>query len=211
MNCKKTKILPVILHNLQGYDSHLFIKEIGKLNRILKCIPSTEEKYISFSKKIKVDEYIEKITKKPKPIYFEIRFIDSSKFMQFSLANLVNNLQFGFQNRKKRYKTNTNLLTRNGGYPYDYVNSIEIFQETKLLPIEEFYSKLNDTNITQEDYVHAQNVFKTFNCKTLRDYRNLYLTKDVLLFADVFENFRNTCLKHYQLDPAHYYSSPGLA
>ena len=53
MNCKKTKILPVILHNLQGYDSHLFIKEIGKLNRILKCIPSTEQNIFHFLKRLK--------------------------------------------------------------------------------------------------------------------------------------------------------------
>ena len=55
--CKKPKVLPVIFHNLQGYDAHLFIKQLAKLEGELTCIPSTEEKYISFSKTIKVAEY----------------------------------------------------------------------------------------------------------------------------------------------------------
>ena len=47
--------------------------------------------------------------------------------------------------------------------------------------------------------------------KTLEDYHNLYNKIDVLLLADVFENFRNICIKNYELDPAHYYTAPGLA
>ena len=54
---RKPLILPVIFHNLQGYDSHLFIKQLAKVKGSLSCIPSTEEKYTSFSKKTKVDEY----------------------------------------------------------------------------------------------------------------------------------------------------------
>ncbi|XP_073231683.1 uncharacterized protein [Porites lutea] len=170
--CKKPRILPVILHNLQGYDAHLFIKQLASLPGDLQCIPSTEEKYISFSKYIKVDD---------------------------------------FRNTKQVFKKNVNLLTRKGVYPYDYVSSIEKLSETQLPPKEEFYSKLNDEDISDDDYQHAINVWNTFECKTIRDYHNLYLKSDVLLLADVFENFRKTCLKHYNLDPAHYYTSPGLA
>ena len=211
-SCKKPQILPVIFHNLQGYDSHLFINEIGKLEGKLECIPSTEEKYLTFSKTIKVATRIDLEAQKEERIYFEIKFIDSFKFMHLSLAKPVGNLQKDeFINLKKINKTNTKLLTSKGVYPYEYVNSLEKFKETKLPPIEEFYSQLNDENISQEDYDHAQNVYETFNCKTLRDYHNLYLKTDVLLLADVFENFRKTCMKHYQLDPAHYLSAPGLA
>ncbi|CAH3030133.1 unnamed protein product, partial [Porites evermanni] len=88
---------------------------------------------------------------------------------------------------------------------------MEKLSETQLPPKEEFYSKLNDEGISDDDYQHAINVWNTFQCKTIRDYHNLYLKSDVLLLADVFENFRKTCLKHYNLDPAHYYTSPGLA
>ena len=212
LKCRKPMILPVIFHNLQGYDAHLFIKQLARLPGDLDCIPSTEEKYISFSKKIKVDEYKCRYTGLTISLYFEIRFIDSFKFLQTSLANLVGNLQSeDFISTKRVFKKNVDLLTRKGVYPYDYVSSLEKLSETQLPSKEEFYSNLNDEHISDDDYQHAINVWNTFNCKTIRDYHDLYLKSDVLLLADVFENFRKTCLKHYNLDPAHYYTSPGLA
>ena len=108
-------------------------------------------------------------------------------------------------------KVNSSLLKAKGVYPYDYVNSIKRLKETKLPPKEAFYSKLYDEEISDEDYQHALNVWNTFSCQTLQDYHNLYLKSDVLLLADVFENFRKTCLKYYKLDPCHYYTAPGLA
>ena len=145
-------------------------------------------------------------------LYFEIRFIDSFKFLQTSLANLVGNLQPDyFYNTKEISSENVELLTRKGVYPYDYVSSNEKLSETQLPPKEEFYSKLNDEDMTDDDYQHAINVWNTFKCKRIRDYHDLYLKSDVLLLSDVSENFRKTCLHHYNLDPAHYYTSPGLA
>ena len=83
----------MVFHSLQGYDSHLFIKQLAKVKGALSCIPSAEEKYISFSKKIKVDQYISRKNGKELPINFEIPFSDSFKFLQTSLANVVSNLQ----------------------------------------------------------------------------------------------------------------------
>ena len=74
-----------------------------------------------------------------------------------------------------------------------------------------FFSHLADEGISDEDYQHAQNIWKTFNLRNLGEYHDLYLKTDVLLLADVFENFRKVCLRNYHLDPAHYYSAPGLA
>ena len=210
--CRKPRVLPVIFHNLQGYDAHLFIKQLARLEGDLNCIPSTEEKYISFSKSIKVGEYYCLKLGKMCPINFEIRFLDSFKFLQTSLANLVSNLSADdFHNTKHVFKKNVELLTRKGVYPYDYVSSLDKLSETCLPPKEEFYSQLYDEDISDDDYQHAIRVWNTFKCKSIRDYHNLYLKSDVLLLADVFENFRATCLKHYKLDPAHYYTSPGLA
>ena len=145
-------------------------------------------------------------------LYFEIRFIDSFKFLQTSLANLVCNLQpDDFHNTKEIVRKNVELLTRKVVFPYDYVSSMEKLTEKQLPPKEEFYSKLKDEGISDDDYQHAINVWNTFNCNPIRDYHHLYLKSDVLLLADVFDNFRKTCLHHYNLDPAYYYTSPGLA
>jgi len=95
--------------------------------------------------------------------------------------------------------------------PYDYLNSLDRLNEPKLPPKEAFYSKLYDAGISDEGYEHAQTVRKEFGCKTLRDYHDLYNDTDVLSLADVFENFRDVCMKNYRLDPVWYYTSPGLA
>ena len=212
LQCRKPMVLPVIFHNIQGYDAHLFIKQLSKIKGVLNCIASTEEKYISFSKKIQVDEYISRKRNQQIKLNFEIRFIDSFKFLQTSLANLVSNLQQDdFINTGKIIKNNIELLTTKGVYSYDYVSSVSKFSETQLPPKSEFYSKLNDEDIPEEDYQHAQNVWKTFNFETIKEYHDLYLKSDVLLLADVFENFRKSSMKHYKLDPCHYYTAPGLA
>ena len=103
------------------------------------------------------------------------------------------------------------LLLRKGVYPYDYVNSIDKLDETCLPPKDAFFSKLNNTAISNESYKHAQEIWDTFKIKTMREYHNLYLTSDVVLLADVFENFRDICVKNYKLDPAWYYTAPGLS
>ena len=81
---------------------------------------------------------------------------------------------------------------------------------TSLPEKEAFYSSLTLTDISDADYIHAQNVWKTFSMETMGDYHDLYLKTDVLLLADCFENFRKTCMQNYDLDPAHYYTTPGL-
>ena len=133
--------------------------------------------------------------------------------MATSLDKLVNNLpKDAFNNIKRYYVDNKlSLLTRKGIYPYEYMNSPERLKETQLPPKEAFYSRLNDEGISDENYAHAQEVWETFEMKNLEDYHNLYNRVDVLLLADVFENFRDICIKNYNLDPVHYYTAPGLA
>ena len=104
-----------------------------------------------------------------------------------------------------------NLLLRKGVYPYEYMDNWERFDEISLPDKESFCSSLNMENINDIDYRHGNNVFKKFKLKNLGEYHDLYVQSDTLLLADVFENFRNMCIKVYELDPAHFLSLPGLA
>ena len=79
-----------------------------------------------------------------------------------------------------------------------------------LPPKDTFYSRFNMKGISDQDYEHAQQVWNTMEKKTLACDHDTYLKADVLLLADVFETFRNTCLKSYISDPAHFYTAPGL-
>ena len=208
---KKPKFTPVIFHNLSGYDAHLFVKNLGKSEGNIKCIPKNEEKYISFSKDIIVGEYENKKGEKVK-IKHEIRFLDSFKFMASSLESLVGNLGLDkLIETRKEFGEKAELLSRKGIYPYDYMNGIKKFSEEKLPPKEKFFSKLNDCGVSDEDFDHTKRIWKEFEVKNLGEYHDLYLKSDVLLLADVFEEFRNVCLENYSLDPTWYYPSPGLS
>ena len=103
------------------------------------------------------------------------------------------------------------LLLRKGVYPYEYMDNWERFSEISLPSKEDFYSNLNMEDISHIDYRHANNVFKVFKLENSGDYHDLYVQSDTLLLADVFNNFRDMCLKEYELDPAHFLSLPGLA
>ena len=211
---RKPKFISVVFHNLTGYDSHLFIKKLGSPDEKenIDCIPNNEEKYIRFSKTIKTGHYTNK-KGEIKDKTFKIRFIDSLKFMASSLGALVNNLpKDAFKNLDRYYTPGqAELIKRKGFYPYEYMDAEEKLNETKLPPREAFYSKLSGKGITKEDYKHAWNVWNVFNMKTFKEYHELYNETDVLLLADVFENFRDSSLKTYGLDPAHYFTAPDLA
>ena len=103
------------------------------------------------------------------------------------------------------------LLLRKGVYPYEDIDSWEKFNETTISPKEVFYINLNLENISDEDYAHAQKVWEVFGINNRREYHDLYFQTDTLLFADVFENFKNKCIDIYGLDPAYFVSAPGLA
>ena len=188
----KTTVIPVIFHNLRGYDSHLLMQAISRVEGRVSCIPNNTEKYISFS-------------------LGQLRFIDSAQFLLAPLDKLVAaNPPETFQ-ITARYEPRRELLLRKGVYPYEYMDSWERFADTQLPPKASFYSKLTGEHISDEDYAHAQKVWETFGIQNMGEYCNLYCRTDVLLLADVFETFRKTCMEQYNLDPAHYYTSPGLS
>ena len=201
-NTKNYKI-PVFFHNLKNYDGHLIIANVGEHVSRLDVILQNQEKYISFT-------------------YNNLRFLDSAAFLGASLDTLTQNLYADGAGRAK-FKHSlyhcsndpdrcpVDLLLQKGVYPYDYMDSWERFEETELPKIEEFYSKLNESSISEEEYEHAQEVWSKFNIKNLGEYHDLYMTTDVLLLADIFENFRVICLQDYELDPCHYFTLPNFA
>ncbi|CAB3994655.1 uncharacterized transposon-derived, partial [Paramuricea clavata] len=127
-------------------------------------------------------------------------FIDSIQFMASSSEALVSNLSpEDFRIVGKRWTgEDFKLVTQKGIFPYEYLD-------------DKFYSSLYESEVKEEDYQRALKVWDHFKMKTMRDYHDLYLETDVLLLADVFENFRRTCLENYKLDPAHYISAPSLS
>ena len=123
-------------------------------------IAKSKEDYISFSVDVAVDRYVDKEGNE-KQKSTNLRFIDSFKFMASSLDSLTRNLVggkggeklFGFENYSElQYEQ----LTRKGVYPYEYMSSWDRFKETKLPPIETFYSKLNVSKISEDDCQHVQ-------------------------------------------------------
>ena len=214
LKLRRQNNISVFFHNLAGYDSHLFIKKLGtpEEKENIDCIPNNEEKYISFSKTIITGQYKNK-QGETKDKTFKIIFKDSLKFMSSSLGVLVNNLPKDAFNNLLKYFTpeQAEILKQKGFYPYEYMDKVERFKEDKPPPLKAFYSKLSGRGITKTDYKHVWNVWNTFNMKTLKEYHELYNITDVLLLADVFENFRDLCLKIYKLDPVYYFTAPGLA
>ena len=150
--------IPIVFHNLSGYNAHLFIRELGAHTSDMEIIAKNKEDYNSFSIKIAVDSYIDK-NGEEKGKLIELRFIDSFKFMSSSLDSLTKNLVgsgkrlFGFEDYSE---LQCDLLTRKGVYPYEYINSWDQFNETQLPPISAFCSNLNMSSISDEDYQHAQ-------------------------------------------------------
>ena len=87
----------------------------------------------------------------------------------------------------------------------------ERLKETCLPEYDDFYSELDQSNISKSDYQHAQKVWNTFKIINMNEFQDLYVKSDTLQLADVFESFRNMCIETYQLDPCYFVSAPGFA
>ena len=194
-NLKLSKKVPVIFYNLRSYDSHLITKEIGKFDVKVSVIPNGLEKYMAFT------------------INKNLAFIDSIQFMNSSLDSLVRNLSDNdFKYLSEEFSGGLlELVKEKGAYPYEYMDSFKKFSEDKLLNKSKVFSSLKDECISEKDYQRANNIWNAFKMNSIGEYHDFYLKTDVLLLADVFEEFIKTCLDYYGLDPCHCFSSPGLS
>ena len=184
---------------MHGYDAHFIMQEIGKIgkekNLGINCVPNNMERYMACKQGN------------------SLAFLDSFQFMSSGLDRLAANLP----EDKYEYtsgvfkKEQLALMEKKGVYPYDFMDSFQKFDYKQLPTKDEFFGILTQEGITNEQYQHAQQVWDTFKMKSMGEYHDLYLKSDVLLLADVFENFRSTYLQYYKLDLAYYFTSPALA
>jgi len=201
LNYKDSYYIPIVFHN--------FIKKIATAYEgRVELLPLTKEKYISFTKNVQSTADNGKNSVK-------LRFIDSYKFLNTSLDKLASflskdKLKIARSEFSKLSTEEFDLLTRKGVFPYEYIDCVDKLQDTCLPPRESFYSSLTSDTVSESDYAHAANVWQRFSVRTLGEYSDLYLKTDVLLLADIFENFRDKCIESYGLDPAHYYTLPGF-
>ncbi|KYM97826.1 hypothetical protein ALC62_11480 [Cyphomyrmex costatus] len=208
---QESRFIPVFFHNLSGYDAHFIIKDIAnRYDGKVYLLPVTKENYIAFTKYVKDTA---SGSWRGTDI-MQLRFVDSYKFLSSSLEKLVSYLDKSKLKITQSIFSNLNtqefdFLTRKGVFPYEYVDNFDKLNETSLPPREAFYSSLTNEDVSVDDYQHATDVWQRFHINTLGEYSDLYLKTDVLLLADIFENFRDTCMESYGLDPTYYFTLPG--
>ena len=161
--------IPIIFHNLGGYDSHFIMQQIGQIAKNhanknkkgeeqhlkINAIPNNMEKYLAFM------------------LGNHLNFINSFQFMSSSLDKLVSNLpkeDLKYTSEEFTGKK-LSLMSQKGVYPYDYMDCFEKFDQMELPTKEQFYSILNDQHVTNE-YDHARKVWETFNIKTMGEYHD---------------------------------------
>ena len=125
------------------------------------------------------------------------------KFDEKLKKRIFNTYKFSNHDNKK-----FTLLLRKGVYPCEYMDDWQNFNETSLPEKKDFYSHLNIKDITDADYAHTKRVCKDFETKNLGEY---HAQSETLLLADVFENFRNMCIRIYELDPTKFLLALRLA
>jgi len=200
--------LPVLFHNGKNYDSHFLLKAFhrrwvehqdknGKISfHDVRVIPQNDEKFISFQ-------------------IGNVRFLDTFQFLPASLDELVSLLlksgKANFVHTRKHLHTDDDIIFRKGTYPYSYMTSRDKFLETSLPPIEDFYDRLRDEPVTQDDYDRAQQTWTRFGITNMEEYHNHYLLTDVLLLCDVFQSFRQSVMDHHRLDCLHFFTLPSLS
>ena len=198
---KETKLIPVLSHNMTGYDSHFIIKALKNDPRIKlhTALASNSQKMKTF----KINCF---------------RFCDTLDFLQGSLDKLVKDLSdthtFPILNQSKlaAFSIPRELLTKKGVYPYEFAKSLKLLKKTKKIPDRSsFYSHLTNETATETDYMHACQMFDLFKCQNMLDYTQCYCLLDVFLLAEAFFAFREEIYREIGLDCVMYVSLPQLA
>ena len=215
--CNRYFKIPVFFHNMKNYDGHLIIQNAEKLSNKKKIdvIAQNSEKFINIGfDSLSVKDSFSFITASLEKLVSMTKY-DNTDEKERSKWVLRDNWQSNFRYSSKNDIIKTekclDLLTEKGVYPYDYMNAFDKFNDEQLPSKEQFYSRLTEEGITDDDYTKAKQIWKHFDIKNMGEYHDLYLKTDVLLLNDVFENLRDMCLSYYGLDPVYYYTLPNFA
>ena len=217
LNKRREKpFLSVFMHNFSGYDSHLILPYLTKklLPEVeqISVIPKSGEKFMA----IKINN--------------QITFLDSMNFLSGSLDSLNERIKESCKykivqqsslirsgNKVLQYDSTFEtskrfcLLLRKGSFPYEWAKSLDDYSLPYLVPKSAFYNSITNSNITDERYKLAEEMWKEFDMKSMRDYMETYCMIDTLLLAQVFEEFRTESLNNFNMDPSHFISLPGFA
>lgn len=147
-----------------------------------------------------------------------LMFLDSNNFFQSSLDKVVNSLnkQTAFPLTRKFFEdqfkdpAKVELMLKKGTYPYDYMTSVERYKEEQLPPPEAFHNELYQSDVTEEEYQHAQTVWNELGVKNLGEYTRIYNMQDTLLLLDAFNNLRGVFYSQFGIDPLNTWSLPHL-
>ena len=202
---------------MKNYDGHLIIQNAEKLSNKKKIdvIAQNSEKFINIGfDSLSVKDSFSFITASLDKLVSMTKYenTDEKERSKWVLRdNWQSNFRYSSKNDIIKTEKCLDLLTEKGVYPYDYMNAFDKFNDEQLPSKEQFYSRLTEEGITNDDYTKAKQIWKHFDIKNMGEYHDLYLKTDVLLLTDVFENFRDMCLSYYGLDPVYYYALPNFA
>ena len=190
---REKNFLPVFVQSLTQFEGRLILQAVNRYGaKTVSVVPQTLDSYVSLT-----------ISKQ--------RYLDFRRFLKAPLNDLVEVLReksgvlaFNFtqQNVPEQH---LDTVIRRQVFCSDYIDSEERLREQSLPPMESFYDRINDIHVSQGEYDHAKQLWSLYEMETLDDYLRHYLTVQSLLFADVFENFRDVMMKDYGLDVAQYY------
>merc|ERR1711947_10404 len=246
---RKLNRIPVVFHNLSGYDSHIIMQAVQHVEcKDPRLIAKSMEKFLGFT-------------------IGSLQFTDSLQHLSASLDKLVTNLAAKTEiegclhcprrgskkaiekHKKIAHKKDVNplhkhtektqtleqvfpilqvnfekewnhlpdqekafkMLTRKGVYPYSFMDDFQKFEKTELPSRDDFYNDLSKKHISDEDWEFFNDLWSTFQLNNLGESHDLYMSSDVNLLADVFENYRTVIHKNYGLDPIHFYTAPSLS
>lgn len=210
---KTTYKLPVYFHNASRYDNTFIMRILAKYKIVnpkckLEVIPTAMDKEMLIT-------------------FNNIDFKDSYKMISNSLKNIVRQIlgsdlnnypvtkqllkQYLIDHNKHYDDSYIELMTRKEPMFYNLITSYNTLKNQRMPKINKCYDELSNTFMSQEDYNHMKLLWDTFHIQTWSEYYELYNILDVTLLADSFEHFRNSTFKTFNVDPAHYITTPQMS